>query len=316
MMRAIVILATLISCASCTDLSTNPKPDPQLAPELSSSVTLTANPERIATGHTTTLQWTSENCDVLRVTSGPWEGEKVPTGSEVTVALQESTSFALLCEGAIESVRAELRVEVLPESVAGDLGLYFRSPEGQFRTGDWLHFIAGARQVDSCEVQTPAGKTYPFSPAEVSEGHLVVPADLPGPYSFICWDKGGATYQKASCSPNIVYCGPLPSIVISHRIDFTMPGCPIVVNWIISGDFSGLICKTTGPSGKRGPGGPPLQGAQSWVDDIGFITTSSGTLAVSFPDRTVTGNFPLGITCTNSCGGVSAATEVHPPGKA
>ncbi len=62
------------------------------------AVSLTANPNRIATGASATLTWNSTNTTSCKA-SGGWDGFKATSGSEATGPLTVSAAFTLTCMG-------------------------------------------------------------------------------------------------------------------------------------------------------------------------------------------------------------------------
>lgn len=61
-------------------------------------VTLTADPQNVSAGQTSTLSWTSQNADSC-VGSGAWGGFRPLSGSVSTRALSQSSVFTLVCSG-------------------------------------------------------------------------------------------------------------------------------------------------------------------------------------------------------------------------
>ncbi len=61
-------------------------------------VTISASPISVSVGGTSTLSWSTSNADSCSA-SGGWSGTKALNGSEVTAALNASTTFQLSCSG-------------------------------------------------------------------------------------------------------------------------------------------------------------------------------------------------------------------------
>ncbi len=68
------------------------------APAPEPAITVTANPSTVSAGGTSTLSWSTSNADSCSA-SGGWSGTKALNGSEVTAALNASTTFQLSCSG-------------------------------------------------------------------------------------------------------------------------------------------------------------------------------------------------------------------------
>lgn len=75
------------------------------------SLTFTANPSTVASGKTTTLQWTAANADSCTA-SGAWSGAQNVSGSFVTGTLSTATTFQLSCSGPGGSVEKSVDVQV------------------------------------------------------------------------------------------------------------------------------------------------------------------------------------------------------------
>lgn len=116
----------LTVCALCLCLSACSGGDSGTDPTQSSEgplvrVLLTAEPESISPGQTTTLIWDAMNATSC-VASGAWEGERAVSGMETTAGLAASSSFSLRCTGSdgnATSASTEIRVVEPPTPVAG-----------------------------------------------------------------------------------------------------------------------------------------------------------------------------------------------------
>ncbi|MEO8018750.1 MAG: hypothetical protein ABI769_13120 [Pseudomonadota bacterium] len=85
------------------------------------TITLTADPARVAPGGTSRLQWTST--DVTQCTAtGAWSGTKGATGNETTVAITAQTTFNLECVGPGGSSNTQAIVAVSSNSGGGGGG--------------------------------------------------------------------------------------------------------------------------------------------------------------------------------------------------
>ena len=83
------------------------------------TVSIAANPSQVAQGGTSTLTWSSTNATACTA-SGGWSGTKSISGTQVTGALTQSTSFVLTCSGAGGSATGTATVTVpsSPSAVA------------------------------------------------------------------------------------------------------------------------------------------------------------------------------------------------------
>lgn len=75
------------------------------------TVTLTADPEIVASGDSSTLDWSSTDATSCEASDG-WSGVRGTSGSESTGALTETTAFTLTCDGPGGSAQASVTVTV------------------------------------------------------------------------------------------------------------------------------------------------------------------------------------------------------------
>jgi hypothetical protein len=90
-------------------------------------VTLTADPESVTSGDSSTLSWISTNATSCTA-SGGWSGDKATSGSESTGALTETTSYTLSCSGPGGTAQSSVTVSVGPyfsgSSTPGERGTW------------------------------------------------------------------------------------------------------------------------------------------------------------------------------------------------
>lgn len=85
------------------------------------TVTLTAEPARVASGGTTRLTWSSTNATQCTA-SGAWSGTKPATGNESTAAISSASTFNLDCVGPGGTSNAQLVVTVNAPNAGGGGG--------------------------------------------------------------------------------------------------------------------------------------------------------------------------------------------------
>jgi hypothetical protein len=85
------------------------------------TVSLTADPARVASGGTTRLTWSSTNATQCTA-SGAWSGSKAATGNESTPALSSQSTFNLECAGPGGTSNAQLVVTVNAPNAGGGSG--------------------------------------------------------------------------------------------------------------------------------------------------------------------------------------------------
>ena len=77
-------------------LSSSPDPGPEDVCPLP-RVSIWAQPQTVAAGETTTLQWTAEHAWSCWASGGPWAGAKGSVSSEVVGPISAATTFSLTC---------------------------------------------------------------------------------------------------------------------------------------------------------------------------------------------------------------------------
>lgn len=85
------------------------------------TVTLSASPDSITSGQSTTLQWSSTNATTCTA-SGGWSGTKSATGSQSAGSLSANTKFDLSCTGPGGTGNASTTVTVSAPSASGGGG--------------------------------------------------------------------------------------------------------------------------------------------------------------------------------------------------
>ncbi len=108
------------------------------------TVTLTANPQSVAAGGTSTLSWSSTNADSCTA-SGGWVGQKSTSGRE-DVTVSATTTYTLTCTGASGQDKADTVVSVVGQGGGGGLKATTLGP-GSVRL-DWTSWTDGLRAYD------------------------------------------------------------------------------------------------------------------------------------------------------------------------
>lgn len=79
-------------------------------------ISLSADPEQVAVGASSTLNWSVSAADSCTATGG-WSGERALSGSAGTGPLQQTTSFGLSCSGPGGNALRSVSVEVLDKTL-------------------------------------------------------------------------------------------------------------------------------------------------------------------------------------------------------
>jgi hypothetical protein len=103
------------------------------------TVTLTASPNSVTTGQSTTLTWSSTGATSCSA-SGAWSGTLATSGSQASGALSTTTTFTLTCTGSGGTAMASATVTVTPApaSSGGKGGGSLRGDELVALLGLWL----------------------------------------------------------------------------------------------------------------------------------------------------------------------------------
>lgn len=112
--RLFTALAGFTLLAACGGGGDGGNRDPSIGDPSASAptVSLTSNPTDISAGQTVTLTWNSSNATSCTA-SGGWSGAKETSGTEVTAALNATTTFSLICTGAGGSTSASVTVSLI-----------------------------------------------------------------------------------------------------------------------------------------------------------------------------------------------------------
>jgi chitodextrinase len=101
-----------LSTESTSATATTPAPAPV------PTVALTATPTEVASGGTSTLNWTSTDADSCTATNG-WNGIKATSGSQAINDITANTTYTLTCTGSGGQATTSVSVTVLPKCSDG-----------------------------------------------------------------------------------------------------------------------------------------------------------------------------------------------------
>jgi len=87
------------------------------------SVTISASPNPVTYGQSTTLTWSSQNVSSCSASANPsnaqWSGSKITSGNQTITNMTATTLFTISCTGIYGSVNADVTVTVLPAAPTG-----------------------------------------------------------------------------------------------------------------------------------------------------------------------------------------------------
>ena len=252
------------------------------------TVTLSANPAQVAQGGTSTLTWSSSNATNC-LASGGWSGTKATSGTQVTSALAQTTTFTLTCTGAGGSASKDATVSVTPPTPAPTLALT-ASPsaivQGGSSTLNWT-----STNATSCVASGDWSGTKATSGSEATGALSNVRTYS---YTLTCTGAGGTASQTAmvvvSATP------PVPTVTISATPSQVAQGGNATLNWSSTNATS---CTASGGwSGTKATSG--TQATAALTQTTSFVLTCSGaggsasnTATVSVTAPPTTAAFPL-----------------------
>jgi peptidoglycan-associated lipoprotein len=108
-MQVVVALAVVLAVSACGKKPVATAPPPPPPPQLYPTATLTANPNTIAPGQSTTLTWNTEHATDVTIDQ---LGQVDPSGSR-TLSPSQSTTYHLVAKNAVGSQEATARVTVI-----------------------------------------------------------------------------------------------------------------------------------------------------------------------------------------------------------
>ena len=162
----LILMAAIMVLGACKKKVAPAPPPPPPAPPAAPTASLSADPNTIEKGQSTTLTWQTTNA--TDVTLGP---NKVDATGSATVSPTDSTTFHLVAKGAGGTQEATARVTVTmpaapppPQPTATDQGYAVSpswSPNGQFLAFSWIrHYGPGAPGNQDIYVMDIASKQF------------------------------------------------------------------------------------------------------------------------------------------------------------
>lgn len=119
-LRLVAVILSASFLSACLEVG-NPQSDNGAqgsaigVPQSGPTITLSATPDTVTSGASTSLSWSSDNATSC-VASGDWSGDKSTAGSETTAALSTTSTYTLTCNGNGGSTSKSVTVTVTPVS--------------------------------------------------------------------------------------------------------------------------------------------------------------------------------------------------------
>ncbi len=261
----------------------------QLTPDAASTLTvdLSAAPETLALGASSTLSWTSSNA-LGCTASGAWSGARPPSGTEtITPTATGSQSYTLSCAGNGGATGSDT-VTVTVQAAGPVIDSFVATP-AQVAPGANLTLSWAARNVDGCTASGDWSGTLPV------QGEQTLNAGQAGTrnYTLSCSGPGGLATQTLSVQ--VSDGGSIPSPVIDSFTatpEHAQLGQSVQLDWSSSNTSS---CTASGDWS----GAQPVDGSFSLTPQaVGTLTftlscsdgsaTTSQQLSVPVSEGTVT----------------------------
>jgi len=133
--KVVLALSVVLAVSACGKKKTTPPPPAPPPPVLAPTASLTANPNTINTGQTSTLTWKTENATDVSID----QVGKVDTSGSMIVTPAQSTTYHLVAKNGTASQEATARVTVVqapaapsPASNEGEAQMFARNVKDVF----------------------------------------------------------------------------------------------------------------------------------------------------------------------------------------
>lgn len=177
------------------------EPEPE-APTL----TLTADPETITFGGTSTLEWDADNADSCEASEG-WAGDKGTSDSE-DVMPDSTTTYTLTCEGEGGEITESVTVTVEEEPGPEAPSLTFSASPDMIAPGATSTLEWDAENADTCEADDG------WSGEKGTSGSEDVTPATTTLYTLMCAGEGGTTTDSVVVTVET----PGPGPAIDHMV--------------------------------------------------------------------------------------------------
>jgi hypothetical protein len=144
----------------------------------------------VPAGSSATLNWTSTNVDDCQA-SGGWSGAKPLSGSEITPALNQTTSFSLACEGPGGSITRMVTVAVANQLPEPEIDL--RASASRVNSGDRVELTWNASAAENCTASGAWSGDLPVSGSQLS-----APLSSNSTFNLTCSNAEGSAIAMVS----------------------------------------------------------------------------------------------------------------------
>lgn len=232
------------------------------------TVSLAASPASIASGSTSTLNWSSTNATACSA-SGGWSGARAISGSSATAALTATTAFTLSCSGSGGSASATASVTVNSPPTVALAATPAATAAGGNSTLTW-----SSSNATSCTAS--GGWSGPRATGGSSATSTLAATTT---YSLACTGAGGST--SASATVTVI---PAPTVTLTSTPGTIASGGSATLAWTST---NASACTSSGAwSGSRGISGSASTGAL--VATSTYDLSCSGTGGAASASTTVT----------------------------
>jgi hypothetical protein len=238
------------------------------------TVSLTANPQSVVVGATSTLTWTSTNATSCTA-SGGWTGAQATSGTQVTAALTTSTTYSLTCTGAGgASTPAAVTVVVAPVATVTLMASPQSVAAGATSTLTWT-----STNATSCTASGGWTGTEPTGGTQVTAALTTSTS-----YSLTCTGPGGLSAPSAVTVAVV----PVPTVTLAANPQLVAAGGTSTLTWTST---NATACTASGAwsgaeptSGTAGTGALSANATYSLVcSGIGGTSnTASATVTIGY----------------------------------
>ena len=258
------------SASQSASVAVGPNPAPTVA--------LTANPTSIATGASSTLNWSSTDATGCTASDG-WSGAKATSGSQSTGPLNVTTNFTLTCTGPGGSASQTATVTVTPPPTVTLTANPTAIASGASSTLTW-----NSTNATGCTASGGWSGARPTSGSQ-STGALTATTS----FTINCTGPGGSANQTAT-----VTVLPAPTVTLTANPTSVASGASSTLTW---GSTNATGCTASGGwSGAKATSGNQSTGALTATTTFTLTCTGpggSGQASATVTVQTASATFPL-----------------------
>ncbi|HTC50383.1 MAG TPA: hypothetical protein VK700_00445 [Steroidobacteraceae bacterium] len=230
------------------------------------TVSLTANPQSVVVGATSTLTWTSTNATSCTA-SGGWTGAQATSGTQVTAALTTSTTYSLTCTGA-GGASAPAAVTIAVGAVAPPATVSLAANPQTVAAGATSTLTWTSTNGTSCTASGGWTGAQATSGTQVTAGLTASTT-----YSLTCTGAGGASTPAAVT----VVVAPVATVTLMASPQSVAAGATSTLTWTSTNATS---CTASGGwTGTEPTGGTQVTAALTTSTSYSLTCTGPGGLS-------------------------------------